>query len=191
MHQNSRVNTRSETQPRARWDGIEVIKHVRAWSSVPVIVLSARTLEAQKIAALDAGADDYVARPFSAAELLARVRASLRRNVRGTEHIATVRVGEAEVDLEHRRALGAGGEIHLTPLEHRVLECLARNSGKIVRPQQLLRESGDTRTLRVYIKNLRDKLEPDPRRPKVYRHGDRPRLSAAVVVIRTSTRINR
>lgn len=153
-------------------DGIEVIKHVRAWSSVPVIVLSARTLEAQKMAVLDAGADDYVAKPFSAAELLARVRASLRRNVRGTEHIATVRVGEAEVDLEHRRALGAGGEIHLTPLEYRVLECLARNSGKIVRPQQLLRESwgpdksGDTRTLRVCIKNLRDKLEPDPRRPK-------------------------
>jgi two-component system KDP operon response regulator KdpE len=153
-------------------DGIEVIKRVRAWSPMPVIVLSARTLEAQKIAALDAGADDYVAKPFSAAELLARVRASLRRNVRGTEHNAAVRIGDAEIDLEQRRALGTSGEIHLTPLEYRVLECLVRNSGRIVRPGQLLREawgpdkSGDTRTLRVCIKNLRDKLEPDPRRPK-------------------------
>jgi len=153
-------------------DGIEVIKHVRAWSPVPIVVLSARTLEAQKIAALDAGADDYVTKPFSAPELLARVRASLRRNVRGTEQVSTVRIGEAEIELERRHATGPGGELHLTPLEYRVLESLVRHSGRIVRPEQLLREawgpgkSGDTRTLRVCMKNLRDKLEPDPRRPK-------------------------
>ena len=152
-------------------DGVEVIKRIRAWSPVPIVVLSARTLEAQKIAALDAGADDYVTKPFSAPELLARVRASLRRNVRGTERIATFRIGEYEIDLDRRHTQGPAGEIHLTPLEYRVLECLVRHSGRIVRPQQLLRESwgpdraGDTRTLRVCIKNLRDKLEPNPRRP--------------------------
>lgn len=153
-------------------DGIEVVKRVRAWSPVPIVVLSARTLEAQKIAALDAGADDYVTKPFSAPELLARVRASLRRNVRGTEQVATVRMGEIDIDLERRHATGPKGELHLTPLEYRVLESFVRHSGRIVRPEQLLREawgpdkSGDTRTLRVCMKNLRDKLEPDPRRPQ-------------------------
>ena len=153
-------------------DGLDVIRRVRAWSPVPIVVLSARTLEAQKIAALDAGADDYVTKPFSAPELLARVRASLRRNVRGTERIATFRIGEAEIDLDRRHAAGPDGEIHLTPLEYRVLECLVRHSGRIVRPELLLRESwgphksGDTRTLRVCVKNLRNKLEPDPRRPQ-------------------------
>ena len=122
-------------------DGVEVIKRIRAWSPVPIVVLSARTLEAQKIAALDAGADDYVTKPFSAPELLARVRASLRRNVRGTERIATFRIGEYEIDLDRRHTQGPAGEIHLTPLEYRVLECLVRHSGRIVRPQQLLRES--------------------------------------------------
>jgi two-component system KDP operon response regulator KdpE len=153
-------------------DGLEVIKRVRAWSPVPIIVLSARILEAQKIAALDAGADDYVTKPFSAPELLARVRASLRRNVRGAEHTAALKIGAVEIDLDRRQARGAEGDIHLTPLEYRVLECLVRHSGRIVRSQQLLREawgpdrSGDTRTLRVCMKNLRDKLEPDPRRPQ-------------------------
>ena len=123
-------------------DGIDVIARVRAWSPVPIVVLSARTREAEKIAALDAGADDYVTKPFSAPELLARVRASLRRNVRGTERIATLRIG----DYRHRsraaaHAKGAAGEVHLTPLEYRVLECLVRHSGKIVRPEQLLREA--------------------------------------------------
>jgi two-component system KDP operon response regulator KdpE len=152
-------------------DGIDVIRRVRSWSPVPIVVLSARTLEAQKIAALDAGADDYVTKPFSAPELLARVRASLRRNVRSTERVASFRFGDCEIDLERRQAQGPAGEIHLTPLEYRVLECLVRHSGRIVRAQQLLRESwgpnkaGDTRALRVCIKNLRDKLEPDPRRP--------------------------
>ena len=153
-------------------DGLQVVRSARAWSPVPIIVLSARTQETQKIAALDAGADDYVTKPFSAAELLARVRAALRRNVRGTKQVATLRVGDAQIDLERRSASGPGGELHLTPLEYRVLECLVRQSGMIVRPQQLLREAwgpdkqGDTRTLRVCIQHLRAKLEPDPQRPK-------------------------
>jgi two-component system, OmpR family, KDP operon response regulator KdpE len=153
-------------------DGIEVIRRVRAWSSVPIIVLSARTQEVDKIAALDAGADDYVTKPFSAAELLARVRAALRRNVRGTQPGAALRIGRAEIDLERRTARAADGDLHLTPLEYRVLECLVRRAGMIVRPQQLLRDAwgpdktGDTRTLRVCIKHLRAKLEPAPERPR-------------------------
>jgi len=153
-------------------DGLEVVRHVRAWSPVPIVVLSARTQEAQKIAALDAGADDYVTKPFSAAELLARVRAALRRNVRGTQQVATLRVGHADIDLTRRHAVGPAGELHLTPLEYRVLECLVRHAGMIVRPRELLREAwgpdkaGDTRTLRVCVQHLRAKLEPDPQRPK-------------------------
>jgi two-component system KDP operon response regulator KdpE len=153
-------------------EGIDVIKAVRAWSPVPIIVLSARTRESEKIAALDVGADDYVTKPFSAAELLARVRAALRRNVRGTERAAILSIGSIRVDLAKREATDAAGEVHLTPLEYRVLECLVRHSGKIVRSTQLLREAwgpdkvGDTRTLRVCMKNLREKLEPDPSRPQ-------------------------
>jgi two-component system, OmpR family, KDP operon response regulator KdpE len=153
-------------------DGLKVIRKVRAWSPVPVIVLSARTMEEQKIAALDAGADDYVTKPFSAPELLARVRAALRRNVRGTEQSQVLRLSEIEVDLAKRETHGPQGEVHLTPLEYRVLECLARHLGSIVVQNQLVREVwgperlGDTRSLRVCVKNLRNKLEPDPRKPR-------------------------
>jgi two-component system KDP operon response regulator KdpE len=153
-------------------DGIELIRAVRKASSVPIIVLSARTLEAQKIAALDAGADDYVTKPFSAAELLARVRAGLRRRVVGGERPGAVRIGQFEIGLERREARGPDGELHLTPLEYRVLECLSRHEGMIVRQEQLIAEvwgpnrSDDTRSLRVTIRNLRQKLEPDPRRPR-------------------------
>jgi two-component system, OmpR family, KDP operon response regulator KdpE len=152
-------------------DGVEVIRRVREWSPVPIIVLSARSQEEQKICALDAGADDYVVKPFSAAELLARVRAALRRNVRGTETPHEISLGEAHIDLARRVARGLGGEIHLTPLEYRVLECLARHAGFIVTQDQLVREvwgphhRGDTQSLRVCVKNLRAKLETDPRRP--------------------------
>lgn len=139
---------------------------------MPIIVLSARTQEAQKIAALDAGADDYVTKPFSAAELTARVRAALRRNVRGTEQTGVLKLGEVRIDLEKRAASGAAGEIHLTPLEYRVLESLARHLGAIVTQQQLIREVwgpdrlGDTRGLRVCIMSLRGKLESDPHKPR-------------------------
>ena len=153
-------------------DGLKVIRKVRAWSPVPVIVLSARTMEEQKIAALDAGADDYVTKPFSAPELLARVRAALRRNVRGAEQSSVLRLSDIEVDLAKRETHGSQGEVHLTPLEYRVLECLARHLGSIVVQNQLVREVwgperlGDTRSLRVCMKNLRHKLEPDPRKPR-------------------------
>jgi two-component system KDP operon response regulator KdpE len=153
-------------------DGLTVIRRVRSWSPVPIIVLSARTMEEQKIAALDAGADDYITKPFSAPELLARVRAALRRNVRGTGQTAALKLGDVQVDLERREVHGPQGELHLTPLEFRVLECLARHAGMIVMQGQLIREVwgperlGDTRSLRVCVKNLRNKLEPDPRRPK-------------------------
>ena len=152
-------------------DGIDVIRKVRAWSPVPIIVLSARNMEAQKIAALDAGADDYVTKPFSAPELMARVRAALRRNVRAATHSPTLALGGMTIDLHRREAIGPGGAVHLTPLEYRVLECLGRQAGLIVMQTQLLREvwgpgHDDARSLRVCIKNLRDKLEPDPQRPK-------------------------
>jgi len=153
-------------------DGITVIERVRAWSPVPIIVLSARTMEQQKIAALDAGADDFVSKPFSAPELLARVRAALRRNVRGPEATQLLSLGSAQVDLARRTAQGVDGPIHLTPLEYRVLECLSRHAGFIVTQAQLVREvwgpshHGDTRSLRVCMKNLRAKLEPVPQRPR-------------------------
>jgi two-component system, OmpR family, KDP operon response regulator KdpE len=152
-------------------DGLKVIRRVRAWSPVPIVVLSARTMEEQKVAALDAGADDYVAKPFSAAELLARLRAALRRSVRSTSS-APLQFGAVRVDLARREAHAGDDEIHLTPLEYRVLECLARHLGSIVMQGQLIREvwgperQDDSRSLRVCIKNLRSKLEPDPRQPR-------------------------
>jgi len=153
-------------------DGLKVIRSVRRWSPMPIVVLSARAMEEQKIAALDAGADDYVTKPFSAPELLARVRAALRRNTRGAAQTSELRLGELRVDLVHRETRGPVGDIHLTPLEYRVLESLARHLGSIVMQSQLVREvwgperTGDTRSLRVCVKNLRTKLEPDPRRPR-------------------------
>jgi two-component system KDP operon response regulator KdpE len=153
-------------------DGLEVIRGLRIWSTVPIIVLSARTMEAQKIAALDAGADDYITKPFSAAELLARVRAALRRGVQRGEKSGTLRIGAVEIDLARRHASGPDGEVHLTPLEYRVLESLARGEGMIVRQEQIIADvwgpdrADDTRNLRGAMANLRSKLEPDPRRPK-------------------------
>jgi two-component system, OmpR family, KDP operon response regulator KdpE len=153
-------------------NGIDLIRRIRSWSPMPIIVLSARTMEEQKIAALDAGADDYVTKPFSTPELLARVRAALRRNVRGTEQTPLLRLGEVQIDLVRRESHGPNGELHLTPLEYRVLESLARHTGLIVRQAQLIREVwgperlGDTGSLRVCMRNLRAKIEPDPRRPQ-------------------------
>jgi two-component system KDP operon response regulator KdpE len=149
-----------------------VIRRVRAWSPVPIIVLSARTMEEQKIAALDAGADDYVTKPFSAPELLARVRAALRRAPRGAVASTVLSFGAVQVDLARRTASSGQRELRLTPLEYRLLDSLARNIGMIVRQEQIIREVwgpdhlGDTRGLRVCIKNLRSKLEPDPHRPR-------------------------
>ena len=153
-------------------DGLTVIREIRRFSPLPVLVLSARTMEADKIAALDAGADDYVAKPFSAPELLARVRAALRRNSRGSDHLPLLQLGRLTIDLTARTAEGPRGAVHLTPLEFRVLDSLARNAGMIVTQNQLIREAwgpdrlGDTRGLRSYIKTLRQKLEPDPGQPR-------------------------
>jgi len=153
-------------------DGLQVIKSVRDWSPVPIIVLSARTMEAQKIAALDAGADDYVTKPFSAPELVARVRAALRRSARSTEQPPILQLGDVTIDLARREARAGSGEIHLTPLEYRVLECLARQSGMIVTAKQLIKEVwgpdrlGDTQSLRVCLRNLRHKIEANPSMPQ-------------------------
>ncbi len=154
-------------------DGVTVIRGVRTWSTVPILVLSARMQEDQKIAALDAGADDYVTKPFSTPELLARVRAALRRNVRTPEQSQALKFGGAMVNLATREARHESGEsLHLTPLEHRLLETLARRAGLVVKQDLLLKEVWgpgrvhDTRSLRACIKNLRQKLEPDPARPR-------------------------
>jgi two-component system KDP operon response regulator KdpE len=153
-------------------DGLTVIRNIRSWSTVPIIVLSARTAEEQKVAALDAGADDYMTKPFGAAELLARVRAALRRNVRASDQAPMLGFGPIRVDLQRRDASGPDGPVHLTPMEFRVLECMARHSGMIVMQAQLIREVwgpshlNDSRGLRVCIRNLRSKLEPSPHRPQ-------------------------
>ena len=153
-------------------DGVDLIRRLREWSPVPIVVLSARTMESQKVAALDAGADDYVTKPFGAPELLARIRAGLRRSSRGADALPALTLGGMQIDLARRTATGPTGAIHLTPLEYRVLECLARQAGMIVTSRQLLREAwgpdrtGDSGALRVCVKGLRDKLEPDPRRPQ-------------------------
>jgi len=157
-------------------DGLKLIRRLRSWSPVPIVVVSARAMEEQKIAALDAGADDYVTKPFSAPELLARVRAALRRSARGADQLPLLKFAETTVDLTRREATFVNGrdssQLHLTPLEYRVLDCLARHAGLIVTQAQLIREVwgperlGDTRSLRVCMKNLRAKLEPDPKRPR-------------------------
>ncbi len=153
-------------------DGQQLIRDIRAFATIPIIVLSARSAEQEKIAALDNGADDYVTKPFNAGELLARLRAALRRSVRNAEHPQTVAAGRLVVDLAQRQAHEGGEAVHLTPLEFRLLECLVRNLGLVVTQEQVIREVwgpdrlDDTRRLRSYIKMLRQKLEPDPSRPR-------------------------
>jgi two-component system KDP operon response regulator KdpE len=153
-------------------DGLIVITSIRAWSPVPIIVLSARTAEAQRVAAFENGADDYVMKPFSAPELLARVRAIVRRHVRGELPTGVLELGDVSIDLGRRVARRCDGrELRLTPLEHRILETLARHGDRIVTHAALIKEvwgphRGDSRALRVYIGSLRKKLEVDPTRPR-------------------------
>jgi two-component system KDP operon response regulator KdpE len=153
-------------------DGKSVIQSIRAWSPVPIIVLSARTGESERIAALECGADDYVLKPFSAPELMARVRAVLRRHVRGELPMGLLHLGNVSIDLSKRTARHRDGrEVRLTPLEHRILETLARNADQIVTHRTLLKEvwgphRDDSQALRVYIGNLRRKLEENPSRPR-------------------------
>ena len=153
-------------------DGQGVIREIRSFSPVPIIVLSARTMEAERVLALDAGADDYVTKPFGSRELLARVRAALRRAAPPADHVSPVTIGRLTVDFAQRQTTGPEGPVHLTPLEYRVLECMARARGLVVTRDRLVTEVwgpdrvGDTRNLRVYVKLLRQKLEPDPERPR-------------------------
>ena len=153
-------------------DGVNFIHKVRTWSPVAIIVLSARLAEAQRVAAFEAGADDYVIKPFSSPELLARVRAIMRRLSRNEQPHAVLRLGNSVVDLGNRIARGPdGADAHLTPLEHRILECLARHADTVVTHTQVLKEvwgphQADIRSLRVYVASLRRKLEADPARPK-------------------------
>ena len=153
------------------YDGRELIRDIRGWSSMPIVVLSARHQERTKIEALDAGADDYITKPFGVGELLARVRAALRHAVRPPTG-QPLSLGEATIDLEKRRAWRGTAEIHLTATEFRLLACLAKHLDMVVTQKQLLAEVWgpthveDTHYLRVYMKQLRDKLEVDPVRPK-------------------------
>jgi two-component system KDP operon response regulator KdpE len=153
-------------------DGTEVIRHIRSWSAMPILVLSARTHEKSKVGALDAGADDYVTKPFGVGELLARVRAALRHAVRGGSGGTVLEFETATVDLERRRATREGAEIRLTPIEYRLLACLAKHAGMVVTQRHLLAEVWgpthvkDTHYLRIYMKQLREKLERDPVQPR-------------------------
>jgi len=154
-------------------DGQDVVTSIRKWSSLPIVVLSARTEERQKVRALDAGADDYITKPFSMAELLARTRAALRRAVRSADaESGALQLGEVSVDLVRRTATGRDGPIHFTPIEFRLLEVLARPAGGVATQRQLLREVwgpdhvDDAHYLRVFMKQLREKIEPDPARPR-------------------------
>lgn len=154
-------------------DGIEVLAGLRGWTKVPIIVLSARTDSADKVDALDAGADDYVTKPFGMDEFLARLRAALRRAADAAEPGEPVVVTDSfTVDLAAKKVIKAGAEVHLTPTEWGVLEMLVRNRGKLVGRQELLREvwgpayQSETHYLRVYLAQLRRKLENDPSHPK-------------------------
>jgi len=153
-------------------DGVEVIRRIRSWSPMPILVLSARAQERSKIEALDAGADDYVTKPFGVGELLARVRVALRHAVR-PQGGKLLSFGDVKVDFEkHRATRGGGQEVHLTPIEFRLIGCLAKHLGMVVTHRQLLREVWGpahvehTHYLRIYMKQLREKLEADPVRPR-------------------------
>ena len=157
-------------------DGLELTKQLREWSRVPIIVLSARGQESDKIAALDAGADDYLTKPFGAGELLARMRVALRHSAlaAGGPEEPVVQLGDVRVDRAKRQVFRGGQEVHLTPREYRLLLVLLANAGRVVTHQQLLREvwgpnaTRETHYLRVYMAQLRHKLEEDPARPRYF-----------------------
>ena len=154
-------------------DGVEFVRDLRNWSQLPVLVLSARGEESDKVIALDAGADDYLSKPFGMAELLARVRVLLRRQARAAEEPASeVRFGDIRIDLARRQVWRGETLVHLTPLEYRLLTLLLSNAGRVVTQRHLLREVwGPTfvdsgHYLRIYVGRLRQKLESDPARPQ-------------------------
>lgn len=156
-------------------DGLEVIRDVRSWSEVPIIVLSARSQEHEKVSALDAGADDYLSKPFGAAELIARIRAHLRRRQpsnTSTSNDALFQFGDVRVDFSLRTVSRAGEAVHLSPIEYRLLSVLARHVGKVMTHRQLLKEvwgpnnAENSHYLRIYMANLRQKLEQQPAQPQ-------------------------
>lgn len=155
-------------------DGMEVTKAIRQISAKPIIVISARGQEEDKVKALDVGADDYLTKPFGTSELMARIRVALRHASRSKEESnePVLRVGELEVDLDRRRVAVAGREVHLTPNEYKLLGYLMKHAGKVLTHRQLLKEvwgaayATQTHYLRVYMVQLRHKLEADPTRPR-------------------------
>lgn len=153
-------------------DGIDLLRDLRAWSKVPVIILSARTEEAAKIEALDFGADDYLVKPFGVGELLARVRAALRRSAGPAGTAARITFGNVSLDLSSRSVQRAGEPVHLTAIEYRLLAFLVANAGKVLTHRQILRDvwgpshSDDSHYLRIYMSHLRQKLEEDPAQPR-------------------------
>jgi two-component system KDP operon response regulator KdpE len=154
-------------------DGLEVTKHLREWSDTPIIVLSAREQEQDKIKALDAGADDYLTKPFGAGELLARIRVAMRHKVmrQASQGEPVFILDNLRVDMSQRQVFLNEQEVHLTPIEYKLLTALIKNAGKVVTHSQLLKEvwgpsySKETQYLRVYMTQLRHKLETDPARP--------------------------
>jgi two-component system, OmpR family, KDP operon response regulator KdpE len=155
------------------FDGAEVLQQLRAWSRVPVIVLSVRSSEAEKVRLLELGADDYVVKPFGMAELLARAKAALRRQARGTSGESVVRVDRLKIDLAGRAVYLDDDRLTLTPKEYRLLQILAQHAGNVVTHQQLLKEVwgqqhlNDTHYLRIFVRKLRQKIETDPNRPRI------------------------
>jgi two-component system KDP operon response regulator KdpE len=155
-------------------DGLEVIRQLRGWSAIPIIVLSARQQEGDKVLALDAGADDYLTKPFGVAELLARLRVALRHASRsaGAADSPVFEVGDLHVDLALRQVFVTGAEVHLTPIEFKLLATLVQHAGKVMTHRQLLREvwgpgyADESHYLRVFVAQLRRKIEADPARPR-------------------------
>lgn len=154
-------------------DGKDVIRQVRQWSSVPIVVLSARDREAEKIEALDLGADDFINKPFGVGELMARLRAALRHRTQGQPEPSIMLIGDLELDTDRHRVMRKGTEIKLTPREFELLALLARHPGKVMTHRQLLTavwgpaHAQDTQYLRVYIGQLRQKIEDDPEEPTI------------------------
>ena len=154
-------------------DGLVVTQRLREWTQTPLIVISARGREEDKIQALDAGADDYLTKPFGVGELLARIRVALRNAARGELGSSELSVGELKVDLARRQVLLRGQEVHLTPIEYKLLATLIKHAGRVITHRQLLKEvwgpgaSEQTQYLRVYMGQLRHKLEQNPGRPQL------------------------